>query len=1041
MATNLFPQEITNAIVASEAAALPNGTTKLYVDVNRTDSYTETGSAVWPYKTVEESLNVANAAAYAAHPYSIEVAPGVYDNMAPVTIGPYVKLVGAGWLVTTFKAADLSAHFISMEPSSSLSNVCIYGPTTALKACINTGTHGSSSVAIESVTISRGYYGLLCNQDTSRSPVVVQNFTYGYTGPGSEVNTLIRAEGYGEVFIVNSTGAGPTDSIGCCIAAVGENAQVSVVAFYHEVTPSALDTIGMFVDEGAMLRVFSSIFARGHTALKIGSGAVHSSSLRVNGSTIHRALGMPSNYVYDINIENSVATVTFAGFMSRDKINNLFGADIKANFINHETGYEGACALGELVVGDTAAVLPLLSYGKDAYLTGLVSGGEVTRNVSPSRVLQVAAGVGYINDPGLTSPVKITWIPGSVTISAGKTEYVFVDSAGALQHTESQPSYSEHIILAQAVASATDIVLLTRDEIMIGHSLSRIQEFFEDVIGPLSVTGGIITASTTAKKLDVSDGEFVIGISERDIAYTHDVPFYYVSRDGAGGWTYTPSTEIDTVKYDSGSGPVVYPAADHWKKDTWYIVSSAVGAVHYCVYGQEAYNTQLLAEGAPSPAVPDILAHYGMRAATIVTHDSDAVITSIQDIRPMIGSNAPIGTVVAANHNTLSNLGPPNDDHPQYQTAAREAAAHALYSGAHVTGGDSHDHTAGAGAQIDHVYLANKGTTTHANLDIHVGSTSNPHAVSASQAGAIATGAKGVASGVASLDGSTKVVEDPANATATPTANKIVMADASAKVDGWVTADAIAATSSLRKLGTGATDACAGDDSRLSNNRTPTAHASSHATGGDVIPTAVAGASPGLLSADDKTKLNGITAGAAVASVSGTSPIVSSGGTTPALSISAASGAAAGSMSSADFTKLSGVAAGATVNVYGNNYQSAISATRTTYNTNTAFQIKTTLTTPGGLTGTYIVEWVCVLDNSANNQNVEAQLYNATDAAILGGLEVFRATNAGERQHIGGFAEVTLAGVAKTFEIQYRTANTGATVGIAEARIKFYRVN
>lgn len=81
--------------------------------------------------------------------------------------------------------------------------------------------------------------------------------------------------------------------------------------------------------------------------------------------------------------------------------------------------------------------------------------------------------------------------------------------------------------------------------------------------------------------------------------------------------------------------------------------------------------------------------------------------------------------------------------------------------------------------------------------------------------------------------------------TATPTANAIPKADANAKLDGWVTADAAAGTASLRRLGTGATDACAGNDSRLSDARTPTQHAASHAPGqadsiwGQTVPQAV----------------------------------------------------------------------------------------------------------------------------------------------------------------------------------------------------------
>lgn len=55
-------------------------------------------------------------------------------------------------------------------------------------------------------------------------------------------------------------------------------------------------------------------------------------------------------------------------------------------------------------------------------------------------------------------------------------------------------------------------------------------------------------------------------------------------------------------------------------------------------------------------------------------------------------------------------------------------------------------------------------------------------------------------------------------------------------------------------------------------------------------------------------------AASGVTSVSGTAPIVSSGGSTPAISISAATTGAAGSMSAADKSKLDGIAAGAQVN-------------------------------------------------------------------------------------------------------------------------------
>jgi len=61
---------------------------------------------------------------------------------------------------------------------------------------------------------------------------------------------------------------------------------------------------------------------------------------------------------------------------------------------------------------------------------------------------------------------------------------------------------------------------------------------------------------------------------------------------------------------------------------------------------------------------------------------------------------------------------------------------------------------------------------------------------------------------------------------------------------------------------------------------------------------------PGSMSAADKTKLDSVTSGAAVSAVSGTAPIVSSGGAAPAISISAATISLPGSMSAADKTKL-----------------------------------------------------------------------------------------------------------------------------------------
>lgn len=70
--------------------------------------------------------------------------------------------------------------------------------------------------------------------------------------------------------------------------------------------------------------------------------------------------------------------------------------------------------------------------------------------------------------------------------------------------------------------------------------------------------------------------------------------------------------------------------------------------------------------------------------------------------------------------------------------------------------------------------------------------------------------------------------------------------------------DPAAGTAGLRTLGTGANQAAAGNDSRLSDARTPTSHADSHKGGGtDAIDDAT-DSTAGLMSSSDKSKLDGI---------------------------------------------------------------------------------------------------------------------------------------------------------------------------------------
>ena len=106
--------------------------------------------------------------------------------------------------------------------------------------------------------------------------------------------------------------------------------------------------------------------------------------------------------------------------------------------------------------------------------------------------------------------------------------------------------------------------------------------------------------------------------------------------------------------------------------------------------------------------------------------------------------------------------------------------------------------------------LANKGAASgYASLNAGslvvqdpANATATPTAskiVKADANGKLPAGWGGAASTVATLDANSLVVQDPANATATPTASKIPKADANAHLDGWIS-DAASGAKGLIKL-------------------------------------------------------------------------------------------------------------------------------------------------------------------------------------------------------------------------------------------------
>ena len=163
----------------------------------------------------------------------------------------------------------------------------------------------------------------------------------------------------------------------------------------------------------------------------------------------------------------------------------------------------------------------------------------------------------------------------------------------------------------------------------------------------------------------------------------------------------------------------------------------------------------------------------------------------------------------------------------------------------------------------------------------------------------------GIASG-ATANASDAQLRDRATHTGTQGVNTISGLGGAATLNVGTTAGTVAAGDDSRITGALQASTAATTYQPLDSDLTAIAALSTTSFGRSLLTQADAAAA--------RTTLGAGTGNGTVTAVTGTAPIVSSGGATPAISISAATTSAAGSMSAADKTKLDGIAAGATAN-------------------------------------------------------------------------------------------------------------------------------
>jgi len=237
--------------------------------------------------------------------------------------------------------------------------------------------------------------------------------------------------------------------------------------------------------------------------------------------------------------------------------------------------------------------------------------------------------------------------------------------------------------------------------------------------------------------------------------------------DWVGVWTYVSQNTVDNAYYNSGTGLVAIPSGE-FTKHVLYTVGQGANEEYLLVYGNAAYASLSLAEGAANPTPPTQFSGAMPTIAAICVQQGASNILatgSILDIRPILSFRAgtTAGTTV---HGDL--LGLTADDHHQYLlvNGTRNMAADLNMGGYNVDNAGSYNGVTVEAHESRHLPNGADPLTTAAPTTSLSPSSTNAVGIQNSLArsdhshaitGFIPSSELGAANGVATLDGTSKL--------------------------------------------------------------------------------------------------------------------------------------------------------------------------------------------------------------------------------------------------------------------------------------------
>lgn len=578
----------------------------------------------------------------------------------PFVLPSWISLSGSQG-ATNIVANDQTSNFIVLEPNVYISDATIIGPTQpGTKMFSLSSNTGPGLISFYGVTFGESARYIDFVNNTANDITVLLRMSTVSGESSSELPWRVESQSTGRTsLIVDGFGHVINDlssSIGHYIEVIGDRATATIANMIVDVIAGEVNHL-YHLENGANV-VLSSAQATGiNTCIHVANVGAPS-SIRAT-SLVSDAL------VNDVLIEHPNTTGTITGVLNTDKV-SVNSNSVTVFITDPEDPENGQALSGEFYQGDRMDRLVNLSQlVRSGSTLGVVTGGEIT--VESGTNIIISAGNGYIEDINDSYVYELMWNETQITIPDNSERWIFVNSNGIAEASASPPSnFINFVLLGRVLAENNTIQFVEDIANRISHDNNRSSKFFRDAIGPLYVSGSIVSENSTDNMtIDISPGRYYYGVNEYDPSGGTSVTFTRVYRNGTGGFESGQETNIPNT-WDNGTGSLQQLTSGYFVKHALYVVGEGANEHYYLVVGQSEFDNISVAEQADLPLPPVYINESFALIASIIISEGSSNITTILDERPVIGFKA-TGISASTTHGNL--LGLTSDDHPQYLLA------------------------------------------------------------------------------------------------------------------------------------------------------------------------------------------------------------------------------------------------------------------------------------------------------------------------------------------------------------------------------------